>query len=429
MSFPSNKQKLALSSVAPTPEQGTEPYGAGSNTNTSPKRAQMNIALLTGGFDRPYAFGLTMAMVAKGVHLDVLGGAEVDSPEMHLSPTLNFLDVYGDPRKSTSLRGRIRRVCSLYARLFRYSASTKSRLFHILWNNKVPHFDRTLLTLYYKMLGKKIVLTAHNVNAGKRDGDDSVLNRLTLRIQYRLADHIFVHTEKMRSELLADFGVQAGVVTVIPFGINNSVPDTDLTPAEARRRLGIQQYERTILFFGAVRQYKGVEYLVDAFHQLQPGNYRLIIAGEPKKGTEEYLRKIQEAIDLAGSAGRIIQKLEFIRDEDTELYFKASDISVLPYTLVFQSGVLFLSYSFGLPVIASDVGSFSDDIVPGKTGLVFRSCDAGDLARALKDYFDSDLYRELDRRRAEIRDYARGRHSWDVVGDITRSVYAELLER
>ncbi len=95
-----------------------------------------------------------------------------------------------------------------YAKLIRYAATAKPRIFHILWNNKFELFDRTLLMLYYKLLGKKIVFTVHNVNAGRRDSKDTRLNRLTLRIQYRLADHIFVHTEKMKRELIEEFGVQ-----------------------------------------------------------------------------------------------------------------------------------------------------------------------------------------------------------------------------
>ncbi len=61
--------------------------------------------------------------------------------------------------------------------------------------------------LYYKMLGKKIVFTAHNINAGLRDSSDSAWNRWTLKIQYHLSDHIFVHTEKMKHELMKDFKV------------------------------------------------------------------------------------------------------------------------------------------------------------------------------------------------------------------------------
>src|ERR1035437_9738179 len=106
--------------------------------------------------------------------------------------------------------------------------------------------------LYYKVLGKKIAFTAHNVNDAKRDLNDSVLNRFTLGIQYRLCDHIFVHTETMKSELLQDFAVREGKVTVIPFGINNSVPNTDLTPDQAKRILTIQPEEKTILFFARI---------------------------------------------------------------------------------------------------------------------------------------------------------------------------------
>jgi len=83
----------------------------------------------------------------------------------------------------------------------------------------------------------------------------------------------------------------------------------------------------------------------------------LIIAGESKKGSERYWLDIQKTIEDGPCSGQIIQRIEFVPDEQTELYFKAADITVLPYTEVFQSGVLFLAYSFGLPVIASDVGS------------------------------------------------------------------------
>jgi glycosyltransferase involved in cell wall biosynthesis len=67
---------------------------------------------------------------------------------------------------------------------------------------------------------------------------------------------------------------------------------------------------------------------------------------------------------------RIIQRIEYVPDEQTELFFKAADVLVLPYTHIFQSGVLFLGYSFGLPVIATDVGSLKLEIVGGDTGFV-----------------------------------------------------------
>ena len=108
-------------------------------------------------------------------------------------------------------------------------------------------------------------------------------------------------------------------------------------------------------------------------------------------------------------------------------YFKAADVLVLPYRHIYQSGVLFLGYSFGLPVIAADVGSLQDEIVEGKTGFVFRPEDPDDLAKTIERYFASDLYANLRSRRQEIRQFAMESHSWDVVGQQTVSVYANLL--
>jgi len=168
---------------------------------------------------------------------------------------------------------------------------------------------------------------------------------------------------------------------------------------------------------------------VDAFQQLaiKDRSYRLIIAGEPKRGTEEYLSDIQKSIANGAGREQVMQRVEFIPDSETELYFKAADVSALPYTMVFQSGVLFLSYSFGLPAIASDVGSFADDITSGENGFVCNARDAKDLANVIEKYFSSDLFKELPTRRHQIRDRANLSHSWDVVGTLTRNVYARLL--
>jgi glycosyltransferase involved in cell wall biosynthesis len=297
-----------------------------------------------------------------------------------------------------------------------------------LWNNKIEYFDRTLLLLYYKLQGKKLAFTAHNVNQGRRDSNDSFLNRLTLKIQYRLVDHIFVHTQKMKNELLEDFGVREQAVTVIRHPVNDAFPDTDMTPAEAKRRLGLRETERAILFFGRIRPYKGLEYLLEAFRLLtaKREDYRLIVAGEPKKGSEDYLEQIRQTIRREFNPRQILLRVQFIPDEDMELYLKGGDVLVLPYKEIFQSGVLFLGYSFGLPVVATDVGSFREEIVEGRTGFLCQPGDPADLAKALETYFESDLYHQLKTRRGEIRDYAYEHHSWDAVAELTREAYARL---
>src|SRR2546430_9905354 len=199
------------------------------------------VALLTGGGDKPYAIGLASALVAQGISLDFIGCDEVNGPELHNTPRVKFLNLRGDQRPNASFARKAWRVLAYYARLVRYAATARPKVFHILWNNKIEFFDRTLLMLYYRLFGKKIVFTAHNVNAGKRDGNDSWLNRLTLRIQYRLTDHIFVHTGSMKSELVTDFRVPEGKVSVIPFGIYNTFRNTELTTLEAQHHLGVSR--------------------------------------------------------------------------------------------------------------------------------------------------------------------------------------------
>jgi glycosyltransferase involved in cell wall biosynthesis len=394
-------------------------------------KAELSVALLTGCQDRSYAFGLAMALSSKGVQIDIIGNERVDSPEFHTTPNLTFLNLGGIKQPEASFSAKFFRVLLYYLRLIRYLTFGNPKLIHILWNSKLEYFDRTLLMIYCKLLRKKILLTAHNVNRGKRDSSDSLLNRLTLRIQYGLADQIFVHTHKMRSELLDNFGVQPEVVATIPFGINIAVPNTFLTPTAAKSKLGIQSCEKTMLFFGRIAPYKGLEFLLTAFQGISSNqsNYRLIIAGEPMKGYEEYTNKIRQVVSQTENHDRIISKLEFIPDEDTELYFKAADVLVLPYKDIFQSGVLFLGYSFGLPSIAADVGSFRDDIVPSETGFLYSPGDSTSLVNTIECFFESDLYRELDTRRGDIRNYAFARHSWDTVGDLTRKTYEGLLAR
>jgi D-inositol-3-phosphate glycosyltransferase len=391
---------------------------------------EIAVALLTGGADKPYAFGLATALLANGAALDLIGNDELDCPELHGTPRVNFLNLRGDQRNDATFIRKASRVLKYYGRLVWYAKKAKPGIFHILWNNKFELFDRTLLMLYYKWLRKQIVLTVHNVNAGKRDSNDTYLNRLSLKVQYRLADHIFVHTEKMKRELSTDLQVPETRITVIPFGINNAVPHTGLTPAEAKKRLGISGGERTILFFGNIAPYKGLEHLVNAFRRVvaRRDDYRLIIAGRPKN-CEKYWAPIRSAIRQDVEKGRVLLRADFIPDEETETYFKAADVFVLPYKHIYQSGVLFLGQSFGLPVLASDVGPLKDEIVEGQTGFVFKPEDPVDLMKAIERYFASELYAKLDQRRPGIRQYATKAHSWDVVGQMTMQVYARLLCR
>jgi D-inositol-3-phosphate glycosyltransferase len=406
-----------------------EMYGDGNPTEAGPVQYVAHVALLTGGNDKHYAVALASALVRTGVTVDFVASTDLDCPEVHV-PGITFLNLRGDQREGVPYFRKVMRVLKYYGELVRYAAVCKPKVFHILWNNKFELVDRILLMIYYRILGKRVVFTAHNVNAAKRDSRDNWLNRTSLRIQYRLCSVIFAHTELMKRQLIDEFGVDEKRVVIIPYGINVTIPTAGLTQDHARARLGLHPDDRVLLFFGQIAPYKGMEYLIEALRiaSKDDARIRLVIAGKVKLGWGHYWAEMRRAITAGGIRERILEHVRFVPDEEIEQYFVAADALVLPYTYIFQSGVLFLAYSFGLPVLATDVGSLRDYVSEGRTGFVCQPGNADELATTIKQYFSSRLYQDLDSSKEWIRRFANQRHSWNTVATITGAAYTTLAQ-
>lgn len=138
-------------SLAPTLAEDISLSGTSINQQTA-----LKVSLLTGGRDRPYALGLAMGLIEKGIHLDVIGSEYVDCPGMLTTPGLRFFNLWPPESASRKAIGKLSRVMQYYARLIRYTVTAEPRIFHILWNNKIQFFDRTLLMFFYKAMGKKV---------------------------------------------------------------------------------------------------------------------------------------------------------------------------------------------------------------------------------------------------------------------------------
>src|SRR5437588_6138203 len=118
----------------------------------------------------------------------------------------------------------------------------------------------------------------------------------------------------MRQELCEHFDVAQEAVTVIRYPINNAFAETELTPTDAKRRLGLREGEKAILFLGRIVPYKGIESLLEAFRLLlidKQAMYRLIVAGEPKKGSEEYRDEIQRSVERSFEQEQVILRMQF----------------------------------------------------------------------------------------------------------------------
>ena len=389
----------------------------------------MKITLLTGGDDPNYAFPLATSLISKDIDIDFIGNDTMQDPVITSKPQINYLNFRGDQSEEAKLKDKIKRILVYYWKLIKYSVSTDSKIFHILWLNKFVYLDRTLLNLYYKLIGKKLVFTAHNINDRARDGRDNILNKFTLKFLYFIVDAIIVHTSKMKQELLENFNVDQKKVTIVPFGLNFYILKSELSCLGAKDKLKLPKACKTLLFFGRIVPYKGLDLLVFALKELKKDidyDLKLIIAGKVDRSADQYWENTQKIIEEHNLSHMIFARTEFIPDNEIEIYFKAADVLILPYKYIYQSGPLFIAYYFGLPVIATDVGSFKDNIVDGETGLINQPDNPLDLSNKISDYFKSDMYHDLDSTRQKIMEYARKKYSWEENSKVIHDIYLNL---
>jgi glycosyltransferase involved in cell wall biosynthesis len=392
----------------------------------------VKVALLTGGKDPHYVRGLARELAARGLQVDLVASRDEMVPDRDAGPGRVVLyDFVGTQDAEAGAFAKIRRVVMYFLRLIAFIWRTDARLFHILWFRRFPRLERLFLTLYLKLLGKKLVFTAHNVDDRARDGvDGGLIDRASLRVLYRNCHHIFVHTRAMQHELSRRFDVPEDRVTVVPLGVNDVVPTATVPRSLAREKLGIAEGARVLLFFGNIAPYKGLEDLVTALGELLGEDRRFVVlmAGRVKdRASADYWATIERLMDALDVGRHVHTELRYIPDDEVGLFFRAADVSVLPYRRVYQSGVLGLSYAQGLPVIAADVGSMREDVVEGETGFLFTAGDPVDLAAKVRTYFASDLFNELETHGPRLAAHGAERFSWTSNADRTCVVYQGLV--
>lgn len=173
-----------------------------------------------------------------------------------------------------------------------------------------------------------------------------------------------------------------------------------------------QQAGPTALFFGLIKPYKGLDILLKALKQARmkiPG-LKLIVAGEVYGKQETYLNLIRQL----GLTEAVETHFRYINGSEIGAFFRRSQRCVLPYKSATQSGVTATSYSFNIPVLASDVGGLGEYISPGETGLLVPPNDPEALAGAMIDFFERDLFACMS---AAIPAF-KERFSWDKLAAI-----------
>ncbi len=236
-----------------------------------------------------------------------------------------------------------------------------------------------------------------NVIPHERLPGDEFLTRLA----FRWVDGFIVQSNTVKQDLLNWYPKAARKrIAAVPHPVYDCYPGADLSPAAARKRLGIKSKENILLFFGLVRRYKGLDTLLDALPAVISGLSRqvhLLVAGEFYEPEAEYCQKIS---DLAiGEWVTIINR--YIPNEEVALYFRAADLLVLPYRSATQSGVVQIGYHFGLPVISTRVGGLPEVVREGKTGYLVEPQNPDQLAGAIVRFFQENKAQDFRRAASE----------------------------
>ena len=158
---------------------------------------------------------------------------------------------------------------------------------------------------------------------------------------------------------------------------------------EALRFLHLESDTRYMLFFGIIRDYKGLDLLLQAMsdERLRQKKVKLIIAGEFYNNAEQY----HELEKTLGLEEQLVWHSEFVPDSEVKYYFNAADIVVQPYKSATQSGVTQIAYHFEKPMLVTDVGGLSEIVPNGEVGYV-TPVEAGQIATSLVDFFDNQRY-------------------------------------
>jgi glycosyltransferase involved in cell wall biosynthesis len=143
---------------------------------------------------------------------------------------------------------------------------------------------------------------------------------------------------------------------------------------------------KVILFFGYIRKYKGLMYLIEAMKELGK-DVKLLVAGEFYDDEKPYREKIKES----GLGENIVLLSDFMPDERVRYFFSACDCLVLPYTDATQSGIVQIAYYYDKTVIVTDVGGLSEVVINGKTGIIINPGNVNGITEAVKRFYGENL--------------------------------------
>lgn len=293
-----------------------------------------------------------------------------------------------------------------------------SKVLHVQWwaQPLAPIFFTILLIA--RVRDRKTLITVHNVEPHEKNRLSAFINKVV----FSLGDEFIVHNERSKKCISQSFNIDMNRIHVVPHGILKLETSQTLSKMDAREVLKINSNDKVLLFFGNIRDYKGLDVLLEAMSFLleKMEGLKLIIAGNPWVKWGKY----EEIIEKKGLTDRIIKNLGFIEPEEVNVFFSASDLVVLPYKYFeAQSGVGTLAISYGKPMLVTDVGGLPD-LVMNERAIALPN-DAEDLALKIANILqDEQLYNDLEEKSVKL----ASEYDWGTIASKTVHIYESLLK-
>ena len=268
-----------------------------------------------------------------------------------------------------------------------------------------------------RLAGIKIVWTIHNL----KDHEEPfpVLSKCVRLFLTKIASAIIVHSDIARKEVCAAFGNSINrKLNVVPHGHFIDCYPNFINKTESRKKLSIAEDKFVYLFFGAVREYKGVDTLIEAFKELNNPEAVLVIAG--KALNEKINSRISEQCT---NHENILFVPKFIEPEDVQLYMNACDVVVFPYRKILTSGAVILAMSFGRACIAPKIGCIPD-VLDDQGAFLYEGSDNQGLIREMQNAFENThLIEKFGLHNRTIAE----KWKWSDIADITARIYRRVL--
>ncbi len=252
------------------------------------------------------------------------------------------------------------------------------------WTSSVAHMHLILELLNRFSTKIPVVIEFHEVVDPLENSivPIKLYSKFMGKIVRKLANHYVVHSKSDRELISQVYGIPINVISVIPHGIYDHYRKVE----KAKEKLGIKE-NFIILFFGLLRPYKGVKYLVKAFECLPRDileDSRLLIVGETWEDKETI-----KLIANSKHKDKITIVNRYVSDNEVSLYFSASDVVVLPYTRASQSGVAHIAMAFGLPIISTYVGGLKESLSKYRGTVFVKPKNVDELTKVIVEMYKS----------------------------------------